>query len=86
MWSQKEQDNEKRMACREKGITLIEIPYWWDKEKSSLMATIHELRPELVEAVDASPIPREPPTSFPQAVAELMHGEDWDGVEDLTGW
>ena len=40
LWSQKSKDEEKRIACKDKGITLIEIPYWWDKEKSSLMATI----------------------------------------------
>ena len=28
---QQETDQEKRIACSENGITLIEIPYWWDR-------------------------------------------------------
>src|SRR5688500_13406879 len=33
-------DEEKMEKCKNAGITLIHIPYWWDKEKSSLVATI----------------------------------------------
>lgn len=47
-WNQQERDKEKRMRCKEKGITLIEIPYWWDKQKSSLISTIHQSRPDLL--------------------------------------
>jgi hypothetical protein len=25
-----QRDKEKRAACKEIGITLIEVPYWWD--------------------------------------------------------
>ena len=38
----------KRSICKENGITLIEIPYWWDFKKSSLIATIHQQRPDLI--------------------------------------
>lgn len=68
-WSQKEKDEEKRRMCKEGAITLIEIPYWWDKEKASLMATIHERRPDLVDPVDAKPIPSEPTKGIPQGGA-----------------
>ena len=47
-WNQKERDEEKRISCREKEITLIEIPYWWDKQISSLAATIHKERKDLL--------------------------------------
>jgi hypothetical protein len=36
-----EKDTQKRKLCRNIGITLIEVPYWWDCKKSSLAATIH---------------------------------------------
>jgi hypothetical protein len=40
---------EKRVACDENGIKLIEIPYWWDFTKDSLVATIHMHRPDLIK-------------------------------------
>jgi len=58
-WNQKELDEEKRISCREKEITLIEIPYWWDKQKSSLASTIHKERNDLLISypIDYEPIP-----------------------------
>jgi hypothetical protein len=47
-WSQQIRDKEKREKCKEKGITLIEIPYWWDNKLSSLISTIHRERSDLV--------------------------------------
>lgn len=35
-----QRDTEKKRACNDIGITLIEIPYWWDETISSLAATI----------------------------------------------
>jgi hypothetical protein len=43
----KEQDNNKRATATEHGITLIEIPYWWDGSTPSVQATIQDHRPEL---------------------------------------
>jgi hypothetical protein len=34
--------------ARQLGITLIQIPFWWDKTKTSLVATIRALRPDLI--------------------------------------
>lgn len=31
--SQRARDEERRMKCKKSGITLIEIPYWWDLKK-----------------------------------------------------
>jgi hypothetical protein len=42
LWKQKEVDARKRGLCKEKGITLIEVPYWWDRGKESLAATIQK--------------------------------------------
>jgi hypothetical protein len=36
----KEHDQQKRQLCERVGITLIEVPYWWDKEISSLRESI----------------------------------------------
>lgn len=45
------------------GITLIEVPYWWDKSISSLVATIYHYRPDLfkVKPGDVDRIPQNPP-------------------------
>jgi hypothetical protein len=60
-WNQKERDEEKKLKCKEKNIVLIDIPYWWDRNKESLMATIHKYRPDLVPmAKDTLPISHEP--------------------------
>jgi hypothetical protein len=38
----------KYAACAKLGITLIEIPYWWDGSIDSLANTIHKYRPDLI--------------------------------------
>jgi hypothetical protein len=62
----KKADQEKRIKCEQEGITLIEIPYWWRKDKGSLIATIHNVRPDLIssELVKDSPIPSNPPSKI----------------------
>ena len=66
-WSQQQRDNEKRQACIENGIILIEVPYWWNFEKESLMATIYKQRPELIiKPIEEQPIPNEPPSGYPK--------------------
>jgi len=55
---QKEIDKEKRRTCQENQITIIEVPYWWDFKKESLIATIHSHRPDLVsDRGEGNPIP-----------------------------
>ncbi len=58
----KQRDEEKIEACSEAGITLVEVPYWWDKQPSSLAASIYQLRKDLVLKckVDEKPIPLMP--------------------------
>jgi hypothetical protein len=65
-WNQRQKDEEKRILCLEKGITLIEIPYWWDKEKLSLISSIHKQRPDLIYTpINEQPIPIQPKEGFP---------------------
>jgi hypothetical protein len=57
-----QRDQDKRTAARQAGITLIEIPYWWDQRLATLQATIHKIRPDLIPNPGlASPIPTEEP-------------------------
>jgi hypothetical protein len=60
---QQMRDLEKREECRKAGITLVAVPYWWDNQKSSLLATIHKAAPHLVENPSpmAVPIPATDP-------------------------
>jgi hypothetical protein len=60
-WRYNLRDEDKRIACQKKGITLIEVPYWWDFKKESLQATLYEHRPDLVLKPNLGvPIPIEP--------------------------
>jgi hypothetical protein len=61
LWRYADRDEQKRMACEENGVTLIEIPYWWDFKKESLQATIHQHRPDIISAGTGTPIEMTPP-------------------------
>jgi hypothetical protein len=41
-------DKEKKLACQLLGITLIEVPYWWDASKGQIEAMVHAVRPDIV--------------------------------------
>jgi hypothetical protein len=44
------------------GITLIQVPYWWDRKSSSLEATIYRTRPDLFASKPTgTPIPNSIP-------------------------
>ena len=48
------------------GITLIEVPYWWDRDITSLAATVYNSRPDLFETEPkGTPIPLTCPTITP---------------------
>eukprot|EP01114_Cavostelium_apophysatum_P021826 TRINITY_DN7718_c0_g1_i1.p1 TRINITY_DN7718_c0_g1~~TRINITY_DN7718_c0_g1_i1.p1 ORF type:complete len:570 (+),score=80.59 TRINITY_DN7718_c0_g1_i1:26-1735(+) len=49
---QKLRDSEKRQACVAIGISLIEIPFWWDRTKETLVAIICDVRPDLKEVIN----------------------------------
>jgi hypothetical protein len=66
LWLQREKDKEKREACEQHGITLIEIPYWWDFKEPSLRATIHLYKPKLINRGDGWVIPSKPPREIPK--------------------
>jgi hypothetical protein len=40
-------DDEKRRLCEAAGLTLVEVPYWWDGSHASLATAIARLRPDI---------------------------------------
>ncbi len=83
----KEQDDEKRQACADRGITLVEVPFWWDQTKESLQNSIHCANNGLIGPTgDGAPIPKDPPEAFDANVMPLMLAEEWDQSVDVSGW
>src|SRR5690348_14990287 len=65
-WYQTQRDQEKKTMCNENGITLIEVPYWWDFDKLSLISTIHDHRPDLFPIKPTlESIPNQPQENIP---------------------
>jgi len=44
----KRKDIEKRSACEQAGITLIEIPFWWRSKSAHIQEAIRKARPDLL--------------------------------------
>ena len=77
---------------KHKGITLIEVPYWWDRKLSSLEATLYNTRPDLFQVQPQGiPIPATPPstetTTKTKGTKALMTATEWDKTSmDPKGW
>jgi hypothetical protein len=71
-WERTQRDKAKKELCEREGITLINIPYWWDKASESLAATIFELRPDLISGSDAAPITTEIPIGDDKGMTVLL--------------
>jgi len=46
--SQKLRDLQKRNTCEQLGISLIQLPFWWDLKADTLTSLVHQIRPDLV--------------------------------------
>jgi len=87
---QQMRDEEKREACMKAGITLIEVPFWWDFKKESLASTIHQIRHDIIMNIpSAAPIPQELPENLRKEKSNnlpLSLADNWNHTEDLNGW
>jgi hypothetical protein len=48
-WTEKAASDAQKMAiCLREGISLVRVPYWWDRKQSTLKQLVVAVRPELV--------------------------------------
>jgi len=46
--SRQERDKQRKVACNYLNIAYLEVPYWWERDKESVLAIIHKARPDIV--------------------------------------
>lgn len=75
MESSPTRDNDKQEICKKLGITLITVPFWWDRDTDSIAATIHAYRPDLIPSPppNSKPIPTEMPPKFKKKISMKIH-------------
>jgi len=47
----RQKDSEKKALCKQHGVTLVDVPYWWDHTQTSLLEMIAHTRPELAQSL-----------------------------------
>jgi len=66
-----QRDQSKQEICKSRGISLIVIPFWWDKYLESLSHTIHKYRPDIIpntKSISGEAIPDSIPFQRPYKV------------------
>jgi len=81
--------------CNEIGITLVQIPYWWDETIGSLSSTLHQYLPDVFPQTVSPPIPTQLPLDYKygkinktqsiRTLKEIMQGYDHKD-ENPEGW
>jgi hypothetical protein len=82
-------DQIKQNFAKQMGITLLSIPFWWDKSSSSLAATIQAYRPDInADLIPLSnPIPSEIPLKFQNKFSYIPNAsKEYTEQLDPTGW
>jgi hypothetical protein len=71
------------------GITLIPIPFWWDKSPASLAATIRAVRADLLQdqSINVAPIATDMPSQYQRRPSYRFNSPQlYDTKVDPTGW
>jgi hypothetical protein len=83
-------DQNKLQFATKMGITLISIPFWWDKSSRSLAATIRSVRPDCQFNVESSPsdvIAANMPTKLHNQFKYIpVLPKKYDETVEPTGW
>jgi hypothetical protein len=76
--------------AKKEGITLIPIPFWWDKSDASLAATIRHHRPDIAmleHPTSALPIsPEVPPEFRPEFKYQPNVSQEYTEDINPSGW
>eukprot|EP01114_Cavostelium_apophysatum_P023739 TRINITY_DN9046_c0_g1_i1.p1 TRINITY_DN9046_c0_g1~~TRINITY_DN9046_c0_g1_i1.p1 ORF type:complete len:1029 (-),score=223.52 TRINITY_DN9046_c0_g1_i1:186-3272(-) len=88
---QQDRDAEKKKACQDAGITLIEVRFWWSGNPDELIATIKLARPDILSEYkfqdgNAKPIEVQPNEDAELAEVSFVQPEEWKPEIDPTGW
>jgi len=87
--SPKVEDEERRKASKSLGITLIELPYWWQRDKETLLSLLQKERPDVnldtTEAVPFSYGTYSTRDSRGRSFT-LLRSMIWSEEQDPTGW
>jgi hypothetical protein len=86
--SKRQQNDIKKMKfAKEFGITVIPVPFWWNKSSASLVSTIRSHRPELLPTHQTmKPIPLNMPETIPRVKHRINAAQLYDERVDPTGW
>ena len=80
-------DKIKKNLCSTFGITLVEVPYWWNTKIESLMATIQHARPDVIqEPVSYEPIPLLNLNPSTHITHPLVDELEWNATLNINGW
>jgi hypothetical protein len=66
--SRQRADQSKAAAAKLAGVTLVPVPFWWDRKETSLMATILQHRPDFEVTQIGVPISKDMPAQFQQKI------------------
>jgi len=47
--SRLDRENEKHGACNSVGISYLKVPYWWQRDKESIVGVLHRYRPDILD-------------------------------------